>query len=158
MAGATDSKRDIPKPALILGLAGLIPFFAPALGLWSGDPSLIHNALIMQFGYAAVILSFLGGVHWGRALAGDACTPNWARLIWSVTPATLGWALLLLPDAKVILGGFAVAFALAFLVDRKAVAVGMFPAWYGRLRKLLTIGVLTALILTLAAGYGAIAV
>ncbi|MDW3205200.1 MAG: DUF3429 domain-containing protein [Alphaproteobacteria bacterium] len=158
MAGTDTPGRAIPKPALILGLAGLIPFFAPALGLWSRDPSLMHNALIMQFGYAAVILSFLGGVHWGRALAGDACRPNWARLLWSVTPATLGWALLLLPDPHVILGGFAVAFALAYLVDRKAVAVGMFPAWYGRLRKILTIGVLTALILTLVAGYGTIAV
>lgn len=158
MAGPDGTNSAIPKPALILGLAGLVPFFAPALGLWSGDPSLMHNALIMQFGYAAVILSFLGGVHWGRALAGDACTPGWPRLLWSVTPATLGWALLLLPDPQVILGGFAVAFALAFLVDRKAVTVGMFPAWYGRLRKILTLGVLTALILTLAAGYGAMAV
>ena len=147
-----------PKPALILGLLGLIPFFAPAVTVWSGDAMMIGGALQLQFGYAAVILSFLGGVHWGRALAGDRFGPTGPRLLWSVVPSLLGWALLLAPDSTAILVGFIIAFSLAFLVDLKAVKAGMFPVWYGSLRKILTVGVLAALLLTLAAGFSAIPV
>ncbi|MDF1748213.1 MAG: DUF3429 domain-containing protein [Alphaproteobacteria bacterium] len=152
------SQTKIPKPALILGLLGLIPFIAPAVTMWSGDAMMVGGALSLQFGYAAVILSFLGGVHWGRALAGDRFGPTGPRLLWSVVPSLLGWALLLAPDSTVILLGFIIAFALAFLVDIKAVKAGMFPVWYGSLRKILTVGVLAALLLTLAAGFSAIPV
>jgi hypothetical protein len=73
-------------------------------------------------------------------------------------PSLLGWVLLLTPDMVVILIGFVIAFALAFLVDIKAVKAGMFPVWYGTLRKILTIGVLAALLLTLAASVSAVPV
>ena len=150
------SPKSIPAPALWLGLAGLIPFVAPVLALWSGDPTLTTGALTLQFGYAAVILSFLGGVHWGRALAGDACKPTWPRLLWAVTPSLLGWGLLLLRDPAMIAFGFAVAFGMAFVVDLKAVRVGMFPPWYGTLRKILTIGVLASMFGTLLTGLVAV--
>ncbi len=146
----------IPRPALILGLFGLIPFYVPVLVQWGGDPALAGNALTLQFGYAAVILSFLGGVHWGRALAGDRYGPSGPRLIWSTVPALIGWILLLGPDPMSITTGFIIAFALAYIVDYKAVKAGMFPVWYGRLRKILSIGVLVALLLTILSGFGTV--
>lgn len=145
-------ETPIPRPALILGLSGLIPFFAAAGGIWFAPGGWASAAVTVMYGYGAVILSFLGGVHWGRALAGDdSAPPEWGRLIWSVTPSLLGWALLFLPAAEAALG-FAFAFSAAFFVDMRAVAGGVFPVWYGRLRKLLTVGVLTAFVLVLAAG------
>jgi Protein of unknown function (DUF3429) len=53
---------DVPSPAALLGLAGLLPFAATALlslppgpaGDWAGFALLA---------YGAVILSFLGGIH-----------------------------------------------------------------------------------------------
>jgi hypothetical protein len=144
---------SIPKPALVLGLAGLIPFFAAAGGIWLAPGGWASASVTVMFGYGAVILSFLGGVHWGRALAGDAdAGPEWGRLLWSVTPSLIGWALLFLPAAEAALG-FAFAFSAAFFVDMRAVENGIFPTWYGRLRKYLTIGVLTAFILVLLAGF-----
>lgn len=145
---------DIPKPALILGIAGVVPFFLPALATAGGSSELLHQALQLQFGYAAVILSFLGGVHWGRALAGSAEDVNLPRLIWSVIPSLIGWGLLMLPDAKMIAVGFAIAFTLAFIIDSKASKTGWFPEWYGSLRKLLTTAVLVSFILTLTTGLG----
>lgn len=153
-----NNNTKIPKPALRLGLAGLIPFLAPALALWMQGPEYSGTALQLQFGYAAVILSFLGGVHWGRALAGDRFGPAWPRLLWSVVPSLIGWALLLVPDAYLLVIGFAVAFSVAYIVDVRAVRAGMFPTWYGKLRKILTIGVLASLILTFVAGIAPIAV
>ncbi|MBP5856331.1 DUF3429 domain-containing protein [Marivibrio halodurans] len=148
---APDPTR-IPRPALILGVGGLLPFIVGAVGGWvaaPGDASLALNAML---GYGAVILSFLGGAHWGRALAPDlAARPGGARLLWSVTPALIGWGAMFAGQIYAVLTLYIAAFLLAFIVDRKAVAVGMFPPWYGRLRRYLTIGVLACLMVGLMA-------
>jgi len=77
-------------------------------------------------------------------------------LIWAVTPALFGWALLIapyaIPDTKLISVGFAVVFMIAYAVDTSAAKDGVFPAWYGKLRKHLTTGVLVSFILSLTAG------
>lgn len=142
----------IPRPALALGLAGLIPFVAGAAGSWLQAVGQAATVLNVTMGYAAVTLSFLGGVHWGRALAPDlAARPGWARLLWAVTPALIGWAAMFVQDMLAVLALFLAAFTIAFFVDIKAVQAGMFPRWYGKLRKLLTIGVLAALLVALIA-------
>ena len=53
---------------LQLGYAGLLPFLLMMLGVWSADPGWISDFVKGQLAYAMVILSFLGGVHWGVAL------------------------------------------------------------------------------------------
>lgn len=140
--------QHVPKPALYLGLAGLIPFAACAGAIWTSVGWIQLNALHLQIGYAAVILTFLGGVHWGRTLSPDA-TPSWPRLIWSVIPSLLGWiALSANPKPALIL--LIACFALAFTVDRHAVRAGFFPQWYLGLRRILTLGAMGALLVTLA--------
>lgn len=150
------SDSTIPKPALWFGLAGLIPFVTCAVALWTGTPVYASIALQLQAGYAAVILSFLGGVHWGRALAGDRFGPTGPRLMWAILPSLMGWILFFVPQIEIRIVGFAVAFSLAYIVDVKAVQAGMFPDWYKRLRKVLTTGVLVTFILTLTAGVTAV--
>lgn len=141
---------SVPLPARVLGLCGLIPFAACAAAVWSEIPWLQVEGLQMQLGYAAVILTFLGGVHWGKALqTGDGSTINWGRLIWSVTPSLVAWiALRMQPGPALIV--FLGAFTLAFFIDRRAVIDGFFPDWYLDLRKVLTLGALLCLTATLA--------
>lgn len=148
--------NDVPRPALFLGLFGLVPFAACSVAVWTPIPLWQFEGLRLQLGYGAVILAFLGGVHWGKALAdrpgvggnGDGDL-NWMRLGWSVAPSLIAWfALRMSPDFALIV--FITAFAMAFLVDRHAVRSGFFPEWYLPLRKVLTLGVLACLILTLA--------
>ena len=151
-AGPRASLRDVPRPALVLGVAGLIPFLAGIAGVWAlGYPAYIL-ALNLTMAYAAVILAFLGAVHWGLALAQGAAG-NWRRLAPSVLPALAGWFALILPNAFGLLL-LAVGFAAVFLVDRTAVAAGRAPGWYKALRKPLTLVVLASL----AASYAALAV
>lgn len=147
--------NDVPRPARILGLAGLIPFAACAVAVWTASPVLQAEGSQLLLGYAAVILTFLGGVHWGKAMAdrpgldGGDTDLNWARLGWSVLPSLIAWtALRMEPGFALVL--LLAAFALAFLVDRQAVRVGFFPEWYLPLRKVLTLGVLACLIAALA--------
>ena len=151
----TDTTK-IPKPALILGLGGLIPFISPPLLILAGETAVANQALLLQTVYAAVILSFLGGVHWGRALTGDRYGPSWQRLTWSVIPSLVGWLIVFSPTVPVVAVGFAIAFTFAFIVDMQAVKHGMFPVWYGKLRKILTIGVLASMGLTLASSVMAV--
>jgi len=88
------------RTAWLLGLAGLLPFAASALGFhaapepWQG---FAQGALIA---YGAVILGFLGAVHWGLALRAppDEAAIGPARLILGVMPALLAWVALLMPD------------------------------------------------------------
>jgi hypothetical protein len=63
----------IPASALVLGLAGLLPFLwgaagilAPGLTAWSLGflPGRFHGPAVMQI-YGLVILSFMAGVIWG---------------------------------------------------------------------------------------------
>ena len=54
-----------------------------------------------------------------------------------VVPALVGWGAMALP-ATAALAVLAVAFAAAGGLDRAAVAAGLAPAWYGRLRTALS--------------------
>ena len=86
----------IPAPMRSLGLAGLIPFIGLAAVVIAGDDSLHAAALRAQIGYGAVIVSFLGALHWGAAVQTPALA-TWPRMSWGVTPSLLGWVALLLP-------------------------------------------------------------
>ncbi len=139
--------RDVPLPARVLGLAGLIPFLAGAVGVWVLPGFIAAIAMNAQLFYGAVILTFVGAVHWGYAMRDDEL--RWGRMVWSVTPALVAWiALLLTPRMTAAI--LIVSFAMAFLTDARAVRAGLFPAWYLGLRKALTLGVLVSLAVTLA--------
>ncbi|MBP2316050.1 hypothetical protein J2852_005411 [Azospirillum soli] len=95
--------------------------------------------------YAAIILSFIGAIHWGRLLAAPDTEPHPAAwLCWGVVPSLLGWGAVLLPHGltlPVLLAGFVLVWA----VDQRATTAGRLPAWYGRRRTSLTILVCIAL-------------
>ena len=136
---------DVPMPARALGFAGLIPFLAAALGVWVAPQGWNLLALDVQLAYGAVILSFMGAVHWGLAMAGGSTAMTYQRLGWSVVPALLGWlALLLNPGYGLLL--MAAGFAGVFYGDLKSIAAGNTPAWYKALRKPLTVIVIATLL------------
>lgn len=147
--------RTVPPPALWLGLAGLVPFIAGAGLAWvaiARDAAwLVTIALQAQQAYGAVILSFMGAVHWGLAVAGHGgARPDWRMLGIAVLPALAGWVALLLAGAAgtvlLLLG-----FAGIYLYDQARVRAGHAPAWYPDLRQPLTGGVLLSLAAALVA-------
>ena len=52
----------------MLGYAGLIPFVVFSIGSWLPLP-MISNAVFVLIAYAAMILAFMGAIHWGVAMA-----------------------------------------------------------------------------------------
>lgn len=136
--------RERPVVAWALGLAGLIPFFGAAAALWVGPPTLRGVALLALLAYAAVILSFLGGVRWGAESARDE-GPRATPLILSVLPSLLAWAALvgaasLPPASQLLLLG-----AGLLITGVWDIRTASLPGWYRRLRVVLTSGALLAL-------------
>jgi len=107
-----------PATALLLGYAGLLPFAAGAVGVWMLPPPLQGQAVQGLAAYAALIATFLGGVHWGLALGRSTPLALW--LVWGVVPSLLAWAALLaLPvwGAKPALVALAGTLLLCMAVD-----------------------------------------
>ena len=125
----------VPQAGQWLGYAGLIPFAAALLGVLLGDAQ--RQAYFAQqfIAYGAVILSFVGAVHWGLALVGGRMRAM--RLSMSILPALLAWAALLLPAAAaawLLLAGFVALRAW----EAGAPVATTLPAWYRQLRTRLT--------------------
>lgn len=130
--------EPLPRIALILGGLGLIPFIIGTVFEIAGGPGWGSPALRY---YAATILAFMGGVHWGLAIGirGDQRTTDQIRLqlVASVLPSLVAWLALLMPMTQGMTT-MAAAFLLLFAGDLLAVKRGWAPAWYPRLRMPLT--------------------
>ena len=141
------------RTAWLLGLAGLIPFFVAALGVAAGPEEWRGFARGALLGYGAVILSFLGAVHWGLALRAPAEEASFgpARLALGVVPSLLAWLALLLPEAP------AFAVLVAGLLGTAAAEQwgalrGLVPRGYLTLRWLLSVCAALALIAAWTSG------
>lgn len=139
---ARPTLHDVPRPALILGFAGLTPFVLGAIGAWVLEAERAGLAIPLQFFYASAILAFLGAVHWGLAMAdyGAAATASWSRFGWGVVPALAGWLLTALEFEPIQMGmALTLAFPITLAADVLAARRGLAPAWYPALRIPLTV-------------------
>lgn len=135
-------QNTTPLMASLMGLGGLIPFFLCAGAAHSGVTPWAGLALVIIGIYGAVILSFVGAVHWGLAMAGGR-RPIW--FAWSVMPALYAWPPIVFLDTRTALLALVPGFLICWSVDRRATAAGLLPGWYMRLRHLLTLGACMAL-------------
>ena len=131
-----------------LGYAGLIPFFLLMLGVWFADASWLHDFVRGQLAYGIVILSFLGGVHWGAAMLCKSLSllDTKKALVWGVTPSLIAWSATLFGGL-----GFAVlmaGFLAAWWMDKRMYARYGMPEWLSTLRARLTVAVLLMLAAT----------
>ncbi len=136
--------RKIPNILAPLGYAGLVPFVGLGLGAWWVDAATAAQMLHIQLVYAAVILSFLGAVHWGLALAANRHEP--LIYIWGVVPSLLGWAAACLP-LSVGAPLASVSLVVCWVADRRLTQGWPFATSYMRLRTRLTFIAWLALVL-----------
>ncbi len=139
--------RRLPLLAWLLGLAGLIPFAACGVLAVAPDGDRAGFALVA---YGAVVLAFLGGVHWGFALEDPARRGERGRLSLGVLPSLAGWVALLLAVAVNVVSGLGlliVGFAATAVIEARAAKAGLMPPGYLKLRYGLTGVVETVLIL-----------
>ncbi len=148
--------QRLPLLAILLGVAGLIPFIVFGIGAVIVDPYRARFMFWGLMGWSAVVLSFTGAVHWGFALAfqeegNQLQTPEVERrrLLLGVVPALIGWGALLtvigLPawvGLLIMIAGYVVTAS----VENRAARRGLVPTHYVWLRYALTALVIAMLI------------
>ncbi|WEW60742.1 hypothetical protein PRK78_006229 [Emydomyces testavorans] len=164
----TFSLQDVPKEALYLGLAGVVPYLATSLetvylawemnnALTTGSGKFISGEtaeLLMnviepiQIGYGAVILSFLGAIHWGLEWAGYNGKVGYRRYAYGVIAPAVAWPTLLLPAEYALITQF-FAFTFLYYNDARAAVRGWTPSWYHMYRFVLTFVVGASIVVSL---------
>ena len=137
----------LPRIAWWLGYGGLIPFvvLSAAVVLGLDSPGFTAtDAVSALLRYGAVIISFIGAVHWGVALSVAPPDKRNAMFVYSVIPALAAW-LLLFFTAQVALVGMAVTVVVAFFTDQVLLFAQVHPD-YRRLRLQLTVVVAASLL------------
>ncbi|KAL7624687.1 hypothetical protein AAE478_006257 [Parahypoxylon ruwenzoriense] len=170
----TFSLTDVPKEPYILGLAGTLPYLATSISTvylswdlnteWPTTSNFINNILIshdsardllniiepIQLGYGAIIISFLGAIHWGLEYAEK--TSDWERTRFrygiGVLASVIAWPTLLMPMDFALTSQFA-AFVMLYFADARASVRAWAPSWYGTYRFVLTAIVGTAIVISL---------
>ena len=139
--------QAFPSVAKYLGYGGVIPFVVLAFSLVAGvDLSAygLADATAKLLAYAAVIVSFIGAVHWGVALG--ISSEHQSRLfLYSVLPALFAWVWTFLPAGIALIGMSVTIFAMYF-IDRQLLESHV-PQGYLKMRLHLTVVVGLSLLL-----------
>ena len=154
--------RRLPILAVILGLLGLLPFLGCTIGIILFPSEVpVPNLVQAMIAYGAVILAFLGGVHWGFALdprplitVPGQISLDSRRLALGVVPSLVGWAALLVPlvsSPLIAIVLLILGFLGTTLVEARAHRRGAMPTGYMGLRWLLSAVVLLCLVVVLLA-------
>lgn len=146
------TKSSFPRPLIAFGLAGLLPQAICLAAVLHGGPERWF-ALAAACFYAALILSFLGGLWWMAALLGGPGA-NWVYGL-AITPSLIGLAALLpwsfgwnWPGPSLAVLGLALL--VSPLIDRTLAQYVAFPAGWLRLRVIMA-GLLGGMTLIIAA-------
>ncbi|EQL03280.1 hypothetical protein OCS_01010 [Ophiocordyceps sinensis CO18] len=164
----------VPRESHILGLAGTLPYLATSLSTvflaWDLNKELptgnaFYDAIFvnhetaqyllsviepLQLGYGAVIISFLGAIHWGLEYAEKEPLIERTRFRYGVgvLASVVAWPTLFMPVEYALTTQF-MAFVALYFVDSRAAVRGWAPHWYGIYRFLLTAMVGLAILVSL---------
>ena len=131
---ADENPVALPRTVAWLGYGGLLPFLVltPASLLDHHHGAVWSDAL---YAYGAIILSFIGALHWGLAMTLPELSERQrsAWFAWSVVPALIAWpAVLFSPPLAAPLLVF--GFIAHYLQDRRLARQAKLPGWYLPLR------------------------
>ncbi|KDQ16153.1 hypothetical protein BOTBODRAFT_130413 [Botryobasidium botryosum FD-172 SS1] len=156
----------VPKPLMVLGLAGGLPYVATSLstlyyarqaglasqGLLPIDPaaalSMLTQCTHVQIAYGATMLSFLGAIHWGLEISEYGGQHGYRRLLLGVAPVLYSLPTLVMAPQLALAAQWA-GFTGLWFADMKATGAGWAPIWYSQYRFYLSLLVGSCIILTL---------
>lgn len=122
----------MPTIVLPLSLLGLVPVIFLACGAVGHIPETAERMLVALIDYAALVLAFAGGVHWGLALLPETARPS-LRFIAGVLPMVVGWIALVLAQLvapAVALAVLIIGYLATVLTEHKAARLQLVPLHY----------------------------
>lgn len=171
----------VPQPVMNMGLLGVVPYAITSLSTlflsWDISNATTHHTpgilftpdqatqLLsaiepVQVGLGAVILSFLGAIHWGLEFAEYGGVQGYRRYSLGILPAILAWPTMLLSTDFALIAQF-LGFTFMWFADNQASNMGWTPRWYTSYRFFLTFLVGGSILITLIGrgrvGYGELA-
>jgi hypothetical protein len=125
-ANAPTFESPLSETALRLGNLGLVPFVLGAALVWVVNAEAHFYATMALAVWAALVIAFLGGIHWGLALRQSA--PPASLWLWGVVPSLFAWVAVMMPprsglfiDGMLLIAGY--------LVDRKVYPLQGIAHW-----------------------------
>ncbi len=112
--------------ARLLGHLGLLPFVLGALLVWVVNAEAHPYATLALSAYAGVIVSFLGGIHWGLGFRLTA--PPASLFVWGVVPSLVAWLAVMMPASAGLVVHGAMLLA-CYAVDRRVYAAQGIGHW-----------------------------
>jgi hypothetical protein len=123
----------------IFTLTGLIPFLG--LGYYVvkdlTQPITPNKALLAYKAYSAIILAFLGGIHWGLALKNDQIH-SVSLYVSSVLISLIAWLSLTLDYNKNTLLALVAGYGLVLMIDNWLFKSNIIQLWFLKMRLLAT--------------------
>jgi len=122
----------MPTIVLPLSLLGLVPLIFFACGAVGNVPEMAERMLVALIDYAAVILAFAGGVHWGLGFLPGAARPV-LRFCAGVLPMIMAWGGLMLAQLvapSVALSILIVGYLATVLTEHRASRLLLVPPRY----------------------------
>jgi hypothetical protein len=109
-----------------LAYAGLVPFVIAAALAWLVREDAHFYVVDALSKYAALVISFLGGIHWGLGMRQSVPSPS--PFGWAVVPVLLAWIGALMPAyaGLPLLGALLIV---CYLVDRRAYRAHGVATW-----------------------------
>ncbi|GAA5858990.1 hypothetical protein JCM1840_003699 [Sporobolomyces johnsonii] len=167
--------EHLPRETVTWGAAGLLPYAGTSLASihfarqaylaseagktgieLDTAMAVLEHVNLLQVQYGAIILSFLGAVHWGFEWSKFGGVQGNPRYLLGVAPVLAGWSTLLIPGHLALVGQWAAFFAMWY-ADQRATMAGWAPRWYSTYRFWLTSIVGGSILVSLAAqGYYAV--
>jgi hypothetical protein len=123
---APSFESPLSETALRLGHVGLAPFVLGAALVWIVNAEAHFYVTMALAVWAALVIAFLGGIHWGLAMRQSA--PPASLWLWGVSPSLFAWVAVMMPprsglfiDGLLLIAGY--------LVDRKVYPVQGIARW-----------------------------
>jgi len=106
----------VSDTARLLGHLGLLPFVLGAALVWVVNAEAHPYATLALSAFAAVVVSFLGGIYWGLGFRLSA--PPASLFVWGIVPSLVAWIAVMMPaSAGLVVHG--VMLLVCYAVDRR---------------------------------------
>jgi hypothetical protein len=130
----------VRRLAWIFAATGALVFAALTAMLFSTQTQVRIPAIAALVTFAAVVLSYLGGIEGGLALRDEAGTSQTRAIAFglSTVPSLAAWGVLWLPSPRWQLGTALALFVAVWFADLWLARQGLVPSWFVDLRTAVT--------------------